>query len=176
MAPTNMDNEIDVDEWAARRDDPTYNPVAVSSGGVKSDKMVAAEATENVTELEEQPSDDFREKNTVRIVEVTDLSGYAGNTVGEQVEAFIRTHPVAIIAKSHCPFCHDVLDLLSEKLGVQVHVVNVDKPLEGNATGSEVQKHIGETYQHKTVPAVFCRGKFLGGCDDVKKLQSIGTL
>ena len=85
-APLTMDNEIDVDEWAARRDDPSSNRMA-AAGGTKSDKMVA-EATENVTELEDQPSDDFRE--SVRIVEVTDLSAYAGTTVGEQVETFVR--------------------------------------------------------------------------------------
>ncbi|CAB9507889.1 Glutaredoxin-C4 [Seminavis robusta] len=109
---------------------------------------------------------------TNTIVEVTDLSNYKGSSVGDRVESFLHEHSVAVIAKSHCPFCRDVLDVLAKQLGVTVHVINVDK-ISG---GGNIHKHIINTYKHRTVPAVFVRGQFLGGCDDVKALRANGKL
>lgn len=188
MAPTNtavpvMDNEIDVDEWSASQKTLNYNHITAGVPEKKIDN-VDVESTENLTSGDEQPllegiSEDktlHNSDNSACVVQVADLSVYEGTTVGEQVDTYIRAHAVAIIGKSHCPFCRDVLDLLCNQLGVQVHVINVDKPLAGGATGSDVHKHIIDAYKHKTVPAVFCRGTFLGGCEDVKKLHASGTL
>ena len=104
---------------------------------------------------------------------VDDLSNYEGDSVREKIDSFIRTHEVAVISKSHCPFCRDVLDLLGSQLGVNVHVIQVDKQPQAS---SEIHKHMTEAYKHKTFPAVFVRGKFLGGCEDVKKLRASGVL
>jgi glutaredoxin 3 len=119
------------------------------------------------------PKSKNRKKPSVHtVVEVMDLSHYPGSNLGERVESFLHQHAVAVIATSHCPFCRDVLDVLAKQLGVTVHVINVDKINKGG----EIQRHVADTYKHKTVPAVFCRGSFLGGCNDVKALRANGKL
>lgn len=115
-------------------------------------------------------NDHLATQNKVEIV--TDLLEYQGDTTGERVESFIQTNDVVVIAKSHCPFCRDVLDLLGNQLGVNVHVINVDHM----PNASEIHKHVIDTYKHRTFPAVFARGKFLGGCEEVKALRSSGIL
>lgn len=107
-----------------------------------------------------------------KVIEVADLSSYKGATVGEQVNAFIQEHSVVVIAKSTCPFCRDVLDLLASQLGVTVHVINVDQ----HPQGKDIHKYIQDKYGHRTVPAVFVHTQFLGGCDDVKALKASGKL
>ena len=163
---------IDVDEWGASQ---------------KKGKVGSAEATETtsrdrddleVTLLSSQPgatkvpTEDPNDHP--KVTEITDLSVYHGSTTAEQVESFLHSHTVAVIAKSHCPFCRDVLDLLAQQLGVAVAVIQLDKLT--SKDGSTIHKYIIDTHKHKTVPAVFCRGDFLGGCEDVKKLRSNGQL
>jgi tellurite resistance protein TehA-like permease/glutaredoxin len=147
-------NEIDVDDYIA-------SPLA--------------EATDATVEVDpmESPSTSSKELTPLDpVVEVTDLSHYQGSNLGERVESFLHQHAVAVIAKSFCPFCRDVLDVLAKQLGVTVHVINIDKINKGG----EIHRHVVDTYKHKTVPAVFCRGTFLGGCDDVKALRATGKL
>jgi tellurite resistance protein TehA-like permease/glutaredoxin len=147
-------NEFDVDD---------YMSTPLEEG---SDDMAGADPTASPTASKELTLP------LNAIVEVTDLSNYQGSTLGERVESFLQKHAVAVIAKSFCPFCRDVLDVLAKQLGVTVHVINVDKV----DKGGEIQKHVVDTYKHKTVPAVFCKGSFLGGCDDVKALRATGKL
>lgn len=101
---------------------------------------------------------------------VDDLSEYKGENLTDKVDTFIQEEDVVIIAKSTCPFCRDVLDLLSAQLGVACHVINIDQY--PNKEGGVIHKHIQEKYNHRTVPAVFVRNQFLGGCDNVKALHA----
>lgn len=42
--------------------------------------------------------------------------------------------------------------------------------------GSKIHAVIKEQVNHKTVPAVFIKGEFIGGCDQVKSLHAKGKL
>lgn len=44
------------------------------------------------------------------------------------------------------------------------------------ASGDEVQGFVRATYNHSTVPAVFVRGQFLGGCDATVAADQSGKL
>jgi len=102
---------------------------------------------------------------------VSNVEGYSGNTTEEKVKAFTTEHSVAIFSKTYCPFCLEVKRTFAE-LGVPVHVIEVDSIKDG-AKIHEAAKRISGL---KTVPNVFIKGEHIGGCDDVKKLQSSRSL
>lgn len=182
--PTNatsskIEGIIDVDEWAESFKETNYNHTT-------NNEKPAQDATETMVDLDADSEGSAggkaiagiavipEEKLETRVKEVDDLSTYDGSNISERIEAFIKAHAVVLVGKLHCPFCLDVLNLLSDQLGVEVFVINLDK--QNSGIGSDIHKHIIDAYEHRTVPAVFCRGKFLGGCDDVKALQANGTL
>ena len=106
------------------------------------------------------------------LVVVTDLSAYEGNSLHEKVDSFITKHSVALISKSHCPFCRDLKDLLTIQLGVQVHCIEINEHPEGGKIQSYVKSKTGKG----TVPVVFIRGECIGGCDDTKAVHAKGDL
>uniref|UniRef100_A0A7S2I7X6 Glutaredoxin domain-containing protein n=1 Tax=Helicotheca tamesis TaxID=374047 RepID=A0A7S2I7X6_9STRA len=99
---------------------------------------------------------------------VNDLGIYQGETLEIKVDNLINNHAIVIFSKSHCPFCLDVKDLLTNKMGAPVHVFEVNVHPDGSAVHQIVKKRTG----HPTVPAVFIKGNFIGGCDDVKSLDA----
>eukprot|EP00538_Stauroneis_constricta_P000528 CAMPEP_0119546512 /NCGR_PEP_ID=MMETSP1352-20130426/899_1 /TAXON_ID=265584 /ORGANISM="Stauroneis constricta, Strain CCMP1120" /LENGTH=996 /DNA_ID=CAMNT_0007591223 /DNA_START=151 /DNA_END=3141 /DNA_ORIENTATION=+ len=106
------------------------------------------------------------------ITEIMDLSQFKGTSLEEQVDDLIQQSDIVMISKSHCPFCRDAKDLLAVQLGVRVHVIDVDQHPDGNA----VLAHVKQQTEHKTVPIIFIKGQFIGGCDDLKALHAKGTL
>lgn len=58
------------------------------------------------------------------------------------------------------------------QLGVNVHVLEVDKHSDGEA----ILQYVTTKYKYKTVPLIFVKGKFLGGYEDVNEMYSSGTL
>lgn len=103
---------------------------------------------------------------------VGDLSDYEGSTVEELVDSMIQSHSVLIISKTHCPFCRDAKDLLASQIGVTVHVLEVNT----HPQGSVAFRHVSSSYKHHTVPMIFLKGHFVGGCDDLKALHQSGDL
>lgn len=103
---------------------------------------------------------------------ITDLKEYEGTTLEEQVDALIQAHGVLIFSKSFCPFCLDVKDFFTSELGVPLYVLEVDTHPLGNA----IHKVIKTKTNHLTVPAIFVKGTFQGGCEDIKALHATGGL
>lgn len=64
---------------------------------------------------------------------IANLQEYPGSTVDEKVEAVLAQHPVVVISKTWCPFCLDVKNLLSDVLGVQTAVIEVNTNPDGPA-------------------------------------------
>lgn len=65
------------------------------------------------------------------IIVIEDLSQYKGDTIEAQVDAAIEAHPVVVISRTWCPFSIDAKDILSNVLGVVIHVIEVNIHPEG---------------------------------------------
>ena len=111
------------------------------------------------------------EEAASNVITVTELN-YEGDSIEAKVDSFIQSNNVVIIAKSWCPFCRDAIQFLSQQVGVQVHVLNVDTLTNGTA----VLRHVQNATSHSTVPLIYIKGDFIGGCDTVKSLHSKGEL
>ena len=84
------------------------------------------------------------------------------------VPATSRPMKAEIYTTSTCPFCHATLSLLQERgIEVENHVMDSD-PL----GLMEVKKLHG----HRTVPIILLDGEFIGGNDDLQRLDAAGKL
>lgn len=99
---------------------------------------------------------------------VDNFSGYSGETIEDKINTFIKTHSVVIISKSLCAFCRDVKDLLGSQIGVKCHIIEVNLHPQGN----EIFNYVKRKYDSKTVPLVFVKGDYIGGCDTCKALHA----
>ena len=74
--------------------------------------------------------------------------------------------------KTWCLFCADARDFLLHQLGVHILTVPVDEAVNGNEIAAYIQQQTG----HASFPAIFVKGEFLGGFEDVNALYSTGEL
>ena len=82
---------------------------------------------------------------------------------------YLSSSNVVVFSWFWCPYCVKVKwwlwwkgyaykDYLIERMGPE---------------GATIHEEIKKVYQHETVPAVFVKGQFVGGCDDVLKLGKL---
>ncbi|KAL3159130.1 hypothetical protein ABBQ32_011125 [Trebouxia sp. C0010 RCD-2024] len=95
----------------------------------------------------------------------------ASSSLEEQVKEKNKKHPVVVYSKSWCPYCGEVKRLFSA-LKVDFTAIELDEVVEGD----EVQDALLAITQSRTVPQVFIRGEFIGGCDDTLGAYSTGEL
>lgn len=114
------------------------------------------------------PVQDNHDKITV----IQDLDVYEGGSLEAKVDAMIRLHGVVVFSKTWCPFCRDAKDFLATQMGVRIHVIEVDN----HPNGSQIFSYLSKKNNHYTVPMVFIKENFLGGCEDVKSLHKKGEL
>ena len=62
-----------------------------------------------------------------------------------------------------CPFCRKAKDTL-EGRGIPYRTVELDE-LEGNI-GNQIRAQLGRRTGRTSVPSIFVRGEFIGGCND----------
>ena len=113
-----------------------------------------------------------KDKLEAKVYKVENLSMYKGETLTEKIKVFVQTHGVVIFSKSFCPFCLDIKEFLTREKGVPVYALEVNEADQGAEIYDIVKAQTG----HKTVPAVYIKGRFVGGCDDVKALETKDTL
>ncbi|KAJ9446060.1 Glutaredoxin-C1 [Diplonema papillatum] len=82
----------------------------------------------------------------------------------------IANSDVVVVAKTTCGFCKRALDVLYSACDPVVFFE--DKA----GDGAEVRKLAEELTGHKTVPIVWIKGQFVGGCDSIIELQRSGDL
>ncbi|CAD2215543.1 Glutaredoxin, putative [Angomonas deanei] len=87
------------------------------------------------------------------------------------VEKAITEHKVVMFSWVSCPFCVRAKDAL-EPLTDDMKIYYVDKMEEGEA----IRKVIRQAYNHETVPAIFIKGNFVGGCTEALALIDSGKL
>jgi glutaredoxin 3 len=110
--------------------------------------------------------------NKTRSIVVTDLESYPGSDIAQKLDAAIDQHSIFIVSKSNCPFCRDVKDLLMNQLGATIHSIEINEHPQGSKIFALAKTKTGKT----TVPQVFIKGEFVGGCDDLKALHHKGGL
>ena len=79
------------------------------------------------------------------------------------VDKFVEDNPVAMLSFTTCPFCRRAKDYLDER-GISYSTIELDT-LDGNA-GNEIRAVLGRKVRRTSVPAIFVKGEFIGGCND----------
>lgn len=93
--------------------------------------------------------------------------------VQKSIEETVKANPIVIYVKGSpqmpmCGFSKAVMDIF-ERLGVQYKTVDV-------LSDPDVREGIKTFTQWPTIPQVFIKGEFVGGCDIVRDLYSKGEL
>jgi monothiol glutaredoxin len=91
----------------------------------------------------------------------------------ERIEKLISEHPVVLFMKGtpqfpQCGFSGQVIQIL-DYLGAPVHGVNV---LEDD----EIRQGVKEYANWPTIPQLYIRGEFVGGCDIAREMFQSGEL
>eukprot|EP01147_Barroeca_monosierra_P004146 gene4146-6503_t len=93
------------------------------------------------------------------------------------VDKALAANVVVVFSKTYCPFCTNAKNAIKEK-GIVALIIELDTGdvnYDGEtAPGADVHEVIKSTFNHRTVPAVFIKGKLLGGCDDTMSALSSG--
>ena len=92
-------------------------------------------------------------------------------SIPENVEDALGSNKVFVFSKTYCPYCTKAKSHL-DKLGVKYDVVECDEVPLSSKQKDQLQKLTGIT----TFPNIFIGTKSIGGCDNLLKLDSQGTL
>jgi len=87
------------------------------------------------------------------------------------IEKSIKTNLIMIFSKTYCPYCNRVKDLF-RTLAVPFTSMELDELPDGEQYQDELQVKTGS----RSVPRVFIKGNFIGGCDDTFALHKKGEL
>jgi len=93
--------------------------------------------------------------------------------VHERIQAMVDEQPIVLFMKGtkafpQCGFSATVVEVL-RRLGVEFKDVNV-------LTDDEVRQGIKEFASWPTIPQLYVKGKFVGGCDIVRDMYESGEL
>ena len=91
----------------------------------------------------------------------------------ERIEKLISEHPVVLFMKGtprfpQCGFSGQVVQML-DYLGAPIHGVNV---LEDD----EIRQGVKEYANWPTIPQLYVKGEFVGGCDIIREMFQAGEL
>lgn len=111
-------------------------------------------------------------QSLITVIDQEMLQSYEGQDISSKVDSIISQHAVVIIGWSHCPYCLDVRETLSQEIGVRVYVVETDE----HPNSIEIQKAVQKRTGSRQMPFCFINGTSVGGCDDVRALQASGQL
>ena len=88
---------------------------------------------------------------------------YDEESVSATVDDFVRDNEIAMFSFTTCPFCRRAKDALDER-GISYQTIELDE-LEGNQ-GNAIRAMLGKKTKRTSVPSIFVRGKYIGGCND----------
>ena len=93
--------------------------------------------------------------------------------VNERIKKQLESFPVLLYMKGtpdfpQCGFSAAVVDVLSQ-LGVRFNSVNI-------LVDDEVRQGIKEFSQWPTIPQLYVKGEFVGGCDIIREMFETGEL
>ena|SRR5579871_5566535 len=94
-------------------------------------------------------------------------------TAHERIEKLISEHPVVLFMKGtpdfpQCGFSGQVIQIL-DYLGAPVHGVNV-------LEDADIRQGVKEFSNWPTIPQLYVKGEFVGGCDITREMFQSGEL
>jgi monothiol glutaredoxin len=97
----------------------------------------------------------------------------ANNIVFDRIKQDVTSNPVVLFMKGtpvfpQCGFSAAVVQILSE-LGVKFKGIDV-------LTDPEIRQGIKEFSSWPTIPQLYVKGEFVGGCDIVREMAETGEL
>jgi monothiol glutaredoxin len=109
-------------------------------------------------------------RTPVRVLQETDMSE---PQVFDRIRDEIAKHDVLLFMKGtpvfpQCGFSAAVVDVLSQ-LGVKFHGVNI-------LVDQELREGIKDFSQWPTIPQLYVKGEFVGGCDIIREMFETGEL
>lgn len=79
------------------------------------------------------------------------------------VNNFVASNDIAMFSFSTCPFCRRAKDFLDDS-GISYTAIELDELPENR--GNEIRAELGRLTRRTSVPSIFVRGQFIGGCND----------
>lgn len=102
---------------------------------------------------------------------VKSLAGeYDAVAVRGKMDSLVKKNPVLMFSFTTCPFCKEAKAVLDSK-GAKYTVVELDEEDDGKAIRAEMGDMLGRT----SVPAIWIKGTYIGGCND-GPLGGVNTL
>src|ERR1700694_4526830 len=97
----------------------------------------------------------------------------ASNIVFDRIKQDVTSHPVVLFMKGtpvfpQCGFSAAVVQILTH-LGVKFKGVDV-------LTDPEIRQGIKEYSSWRTIPQLYVKGEFVGGCDIIREMCETGEL
>jgi glutaredoxin 3 len=81
--------------------------------------------------------------------------------MASELDATLASHDVVVFSYGGCPYCRKVTKGFDAE-GLAYREVDFDELEDGDAVRGEISKR----HKHRSVPAVFVKGTFVGGCND----------
>ena len=97
------------------------------------------------------------------VADIVAGSSYDRESVQTTIDQFVHESDIAMFSFTTCPFCRRAKDALDER-GIAYAVMELDE-LEGNK-GNEIRAELGRKTKRTSVPSIFVRGRYIGGCND----------
>ena len=93
------------------------------------------------------------------------------------VQEKILSKKVVIFMKSQCPFCKLAKQVLQKYVGTAIKKSEYEEiVLDNNPDANKIQDYLKEITGSRSVPRVFIHGKFVGGGEDIEKLDKSNQL
>lgn len=81
--------------------------------------------------------------------------------VNQRIRDLVHSNDVFMFSFTTCPFCRRAKDALDGE-GIRYQALELDEDPNGNAIRAE----LGRLVQRTSMPSIFVRGTFVGGCND----------
>ncbi|RPA94971.1 glutaredoxin [Choiromyces venosus 120613-1] len=85
----------------------------------------------------------------------------------QKVQSIIDENPVAVFAKSYCPYCRASKQTLTE-LGAKFYVVNLDQIDDG----ADLQEALQQINGQRTVPNIYIGKEHIGGNSELQEKKT----
>jgi glutaredoxin 3 len=91
--------------------------------------------------------------------------------VNDFIDSYSSSTPIVMFSFSTCPFCRRAKDYLDEQ-GISYQAMELDELPENQ--GNEIRAVLGKKTKRTSVPSIFVRGTYIGGCNDGPGLLPLG--
>ena len=85
--------------------------------------------------------------------------------VRKYVQKLLNDSPVFILSATYCPYCKQAKQFL-KKLDIKYKSIEFDKDPNGEDIADEIERRTKDD----SVPAIFIRGKYIGGLEELEDL------